>query len=155
MVTPPKPLVRRTIVSVLCLHPEEDAILLVEQAKPGAEPRWALPGGTWEIDESAEEAAVREVREETGLDVRLVGLYDSRVEVREREETRVAVFILTYEACWVGGELVPRDPDDHVLQAAWVPFSRLDSLPFAHPEQRQLIERFLAERRPAAWRAVP
>jgi len=42
-----------------------------------------------------------------------------------------------------------------VLQAAWVPFSRLDALPFAHPEQRQLIERYLAERRPATWKPVP
>jgi len=149
-----KPLVRRTIVAVLCLHPEKDAILLVEQAKPGEEPRWALPGGTWEIDESAEEAARREVWEETGLDVRLVGLYDSRVEVLETEDTQVAVFVLTYEAGMPSGVLAPHDPDMHILRAEWVPFHQVRRLPFSHPAQKRLIERYLAERRSAARHLV-
>lgn len=141
-----KPLVRRTIVTVLCFDPQQEAILLVEQAKPGEEPKWALPGGTWEVNESAEEAARREVAEETGLDVRLIGLYDSRVEIVERDDLQVGVYILTYEAECAPGQLAPQDPDHHVRRAAWIPIDQLQSIPFSHPGQRKLLQRYLAER---------
>ncbi len=145
-----KPLVRYMIVSVLCLHPEGDAILLVHQERGDGRSGWALPGGTWEVYESAEEAARREVKEETGLDVEIVRLYDSRVEIVETHQSQVAVFILTYEARCTGGEIRPQDPDRQVHMAAWIPIAMLDRLPFIHPEQRVLIKRFVSERRSLA-----
>ncbi|MCP4405010.1 MAG: NUDIX domain-containing protein [bacterium] len=53
------------------------AILLTRRTDNG---RWCLPGGGIEAGENAEEAAIREVREEVGLDVhvqRLIGVYSS------------------------------------------------------------------------------
>lgn len=47
-------------------------VVLVQRKNPP--PGWALPGGFIDYGEAAETAAVREAREETGLDVRLVGL---------------------------------------------------------------------------------
>jgi len=141
-----KPLVRRTVVMVLCFDPEKNAVLLVEQAKPGEELTWALPGGTWEVTESAEEAARREVAEETGLQVKLLRLYDSRVEIVEADDVQVGVYILTYEAECEPGPLNPQDPDNHVRRAAWVPIEVLDTIPFGHSGQRTLLQRYLAER---------
>ncbi|MDT3398563.1 NUDIX domain-containing protein [Streptomyces sp. B1866] len=54
---------------------DEDRVLLQRRGDDGA---WGFPGGAVELGESAEEAAVREVGEETGLDVRvteLLGIY--------------------------------------------------------------------------------
>ncbi len=142
-----KPLVRYTIVSVLCVDPRRRAVLLVEQERRGENGLfWSLPGGTWEIDESAEEAAIRETKEETGLDIVLKGLYDSRVEVMEMPDVQVAVFILTYEGECVGGELRPQDPDAQVRRAAWIPVEEIDRLTFQFPAQRDLIKRYVAER---------
>lgn len=45
-------------------------IVLIERKNPP--PGWALPGGFVDVGESVEEAAVREAREETNLDVRLI-----------------------------------------------------------------------------------
>ncbi|HEX6291451.1 MAG TPA: NUDIX domain-containing protein [Herpetosiphonaceae bacterium] len=66
-----------------------------------------LPGGGVEPHESATEGLVREVREETGLEVaagRLVGLY-SKPQKHE--------MVLTFEARVVGGTLQPSEEADH------------------------------------------
>ena len=52
---------------------EGGAIVLIERANPPY--GWALPGGYVDYGESLEEAAVREAKEETGLDVELLGQF--------------------------------------------------------------------------------
>lgn len=143
MGTPAKALVRYTVVLVLCVDWERRSVLLVEQERPNGDVGWALPGGTWEIDESAEEAAMRELKEETGLNVHLARLYDSFVDVVEHEERRVAVFILVYEAS-CHGELQPQDPDAQVQRAAWISLDLLPQLHFLHERQREVIRRYVS-----------
>ncbi len=61
-------------VTVDVLLEEGGKILLVKRAFPPFKGRWALPGGYIEYGERAEEAAAREAKEETGLDVELEGI---------------------------------------------------------------------------------
>ncbi len=136
---------KTNIVTVLCYDPARKAVLLVEQDKPGYPRHWALPGGTWEPYETAEEAAIREMLEETGLSVEYLRLYDSRVEVVETEMGQVGVYILTYEGRCSDGIPTPHDPDAHVVRATWVPVEEIVHLPFAHPGQREVILRYLRE----------
>jgi ADP-ribose pyrophosphatase YjhB (NUDIX family) len=65
---------RRTGVTAVVFNKESE-ILLQKRVDNGD---WALPGGAIDIGESAEEAVIREVREETGYAVfvvRLIGIY--------------------------------------------------------------------------------
>jgi ADP-ribose pyrophosphatase YjhB (NUDIX family) len=71
----------RSTVVVLVFLEKEGKILLVRQDY--GKRYWSLPGGVMEPGESIEQAAVREVKEETGLDirvVRVVGLYSKPTE---------------------------------------------------------------------------
>ena len=58
-------------VDAVIYHPDLGIVLVRRKNAPIG---WALPGGFVEYGETVEQAAVREVKEETGLDVRLTGL---------------------------------------------------------------------------------
>ena len=51
----------------------QDGIVLIERKNPP--PGWALPGGFVDVGESVETAAIREAKEETSLDVKLIELF--------------------------------------------------------------------------------
>lgn len=70
---------------------------------------WALPGGTMEIGERADECIVREVREETGYDVeviRLVGIYSDPIHttITYPDGNTVAYVSALFECRPTGGE---------------------------------------------------
>jgi len=71
----------------------QDGIILIERKNPP--PGWALPGGFAEIGESLEDAAVREAKEETSLDVTLVEQFHaySKPDRDPRFHTASVVFI--------------------------------------------------------------
>lgn len=62
----------RPMVGVGVLISDKDRYLIVKMGKDPNSDLWSIPGGLVEIGERVSEAAVREVKEETGLDVNLV-----------------------------------------------------------------------------------
>jgi 8-oxo-dGTP diphosphatase len=68
---PVTPAVAADVIIELVDHPGRSIVLIERRYPP---PGWAIPGGFVEIGETVEAAAVREMREETGLEVELTGL---------------------------------------------------------------------------------
>jgi 8-oxo-dGTP diphosphatase len=98
-------------------------LLLVRRGREPDRGRWSLPGGRCEPGETPAAAAVREVREETGLQV-TSGLLIGRV---DRPGPDGAVYRIEDFACTVtGGTLRPGDDAD---DARYVPVAELAALP--------------------------
>ncbi|HHN93539.1 MAG TPA: GNAT family N-acetyltransferase [Anaerolineae bacterium] len=80
----------------------DDGIVLVRRGQPPFVGWWALPAGYIEEDESVEQAAVRECKEETGLDVELLELFGVYSFPEGPVQSGIIIF---YRARPVGGEL--------------------------------------------------
>jgi mutator protein MutT len=100
----------------------EGHVLLVRRAKPPRAGEWTLPGGRIEIGEAPADAAVREVREETGVAVRAIE--ELEVVVIEREGF---AFDVREILCAPNERSEPRAGDD-AADARWFSPSDLGAL---------------------------
>ncbi len=129
-------------VDVVILLPG-DRVVLVERRFPP--PGWALPGGFVEYGETLEAAAVREAREETGLEVRLLDLVGCYSDPRRdpRRHTVSTAYLGAAAGEPVGG--------DDAAQARAFGWDELPPLAFDHAEILADARRLLlagARRRP-------
>jgi 8-oxo-dGTP diphosphatase len=129
-------------VGVVCLR--GDNVLLIRRGTPPRVGEWSLPGGRIEPGEGVRAAALRELREETGVEARLIGLIDV-VDGVFPDAGRHYVLI-DFAAEWFSGE--PTAGDD-AAEAAFFPVSEALNL-VAWSETRRIIEAAVAMRNNAA-----
>jgi 8-oxo-dGTP diphosphatase len=116
----------KPIVGVGALIQDGERYLLIKRAAEPDAGFWSIPGGLVEVGEKAEDAAVREAKEETGLDVEVVelmGVVDKIV----RDEDSLIKFhfvIVDYLVTPKGGSL--RAASD-ALEARWVKAEEISS----------------------------
>lgn len=104
-----------TTVIVGALVEDGDQVLLVEQQGPDdVASAWALPGGRAEAHELLSEALVREVFEETGLQVEKIGGLVYFNQVIEKDSRRQLLVYIYKVDVW-SGYLQPQDPDEFIL----------------------------------------
>jgi ADP-ribose pyrophosphatase YjhB (NUDIX family) len=119
------------LVGVGAVVLEGDSVLLVQRGRPPGEGKWSLPGGLVDLGERLEAAVVREVEEECGLQIRILGLCGviDRVVMAEADgngpgPVRYHWVIIDYVAAVTGGIL--RAGSD-AAQARWVPVAEIGS----------------------------
>lgn len=120
-----------------CLVENGGHVLLIRRKSPPSAGAWSLPVGFVQFGETAEQAAVREVAEETGLQVEATALIGTYNDIIEDAHSHL---VLIFRAHVLSGEL--RAGDD-AEEAAW--FSENHLPPVAFASAQSAVE---------AWRAV-
>src|SRR5688572_3169142 len=100
----------------------DDHLLMVQRGQDPGKGLWSLPGGRVERGEYLEQALVREVREETGLEVEAGPLVGFLEVVGEPH------YVILDFAARLDARTEPRAADD-VAEARWVPLDEVSKLP--------------------------
>lgn len=135
----------RPAVTADCVIVSEDAqgchrLLLVQRGNEPFKGCWALPGGFMEMDETLEECARRELKEETGLETaaRFEELKSfSTLDRDPRGRTITVAFLAVVPMAEVKG-------NDDAAEACWFSFDELPQLAFDHDEIVALARQRLA-----------
>ena len=124
----PRPAV--TTDCVVFTQEEEPKVLLIQRGNEPYKGCWAFPGGFMNMEETAEECAVRELKEETGLTVnqiQQIGAY-SKVDRDPRGRTVSIAYLAIVDAPTAVSGM------DDAAKAAWFPLSSLPDLAFDHQD---------------------
>ena len=110
---------------------QQPEILLIQRKDPPFQNLWALPGGFMEMEETLEEAARRELREETGIMAGELIRFDSYDKPGRdpRGRTITQVFVLV----WKESMGIPEAGSDAV-GLKWFALNQLPELAFDHAE---------------------
>ena len=132
----------RPIAGVGIVVLKDDTVLMIRRGKPPREGQWSIPGGKQKLGETWRATAAREVREETGVEIEVIGLIDVvDAIVREGDtlapgvravpvagDARSILYHYTLVDCaavWTGGEARAGSDAAH---AEWWPLARLGEL---------------------------
>ena len=128
-----------TPATVTCVLAEQNGKLLfvLRRYEPG-KGQWCLPAGFVEVGEQPSECAVREAKEETGLDVEITGIYDTWA---TDEDPRTPVISIAFTAIVTGGVLAA---GDDATEAAFFDMSDLPE-PIAFADHRRIVRTYIEE----------
>lgn len=127
------------VVAVGAVARRDDEILLVRRGRGPAQGRWSLPGGRVELGEDLWEAVVREVAEETGLEVvveRFLGWVE-RIDLGSEEPYHFVILDFLVD---VYDPAVEPVAGDDAAEAEWVPLDDVAELPLAEGVLEFLVD---------------
>jgi ADP-ribose pyrophosphatase YjhB (NUDIX family) len=144
---PNAPKITSVVPSVTAVVEDDGKILLIHKTDNDL---WALPGGGHDPGESIRDTVVREVREETGYDVDVIGIvgtYTNPRHVMAYDDGEVRQqFSICFIARLLGGHAATSSESKAV---EWIQPAAIDELPM-HPSMRTRIQHYL-DRRPTPF----
>ena len=120
------------VIVTVCIQ-EEGKFLIVQEGIPKADGLWNLPGGHLDDEEDLLEGAMREAKEETGLDIEITGIMSiQRNMIRGLNHVRVI-----FNAKKVGGEIA--FDKDEILAIKWVTPEEAEKMDKATLREQELF----------------
>jgi len=116
---------------------DQDRFLMIQEAKESCQGLWHLPAGGIHKAETLGDAAVREVKEEAGLEIKPQGIFEIHRDIQVPHELWRYVVTGT-----VIGGTIKKDSDEESLQADWFFIDELQELALRNNLVLPLLERF-------------
>jgi len=128
-------------VAVGAIVIKDGQVLLVRRGQPPSEGLWAVPGGRVHLGETLQQAAEREIKEETGLSIHARDpVYTFDVILRdEAGRVRFHYVIVDLLADYINGTVCP---GDDAREARWVTPDELERLP-TNQATREVLQKLL------------
>ena len=126
--------------SGVCIN-EDNQILMVLQAAHDEEPKWTVPSGGLEDNETFEQCCVREFEEETGMKVEVISKLQDKS--GSNKEYKIEYELQYFQVKVVSGELTLQDPDEFILDIGWKSVAELDQLDMCYPEDVEFLKGLL------------
>jgi ADP-ribose pyrophosphatase YjhB (NUDIX family) len=118
----------KSSVAILCRNDQNEILLVLRRVDPGAG-LWCLPGGFIEMGETVQQAALRELKEETGLIAEIVRVVDAASKLNGYYGD---VVVVAFEAKITGGVLCA---GDDASDARFFPLNTLPTIAFGSHER--------------------
>ncbi|WP_319228794.1 NUDIX hydrolase [Draconibacterium orientale] len=106
------------------------SVLLIERGREPFKNKWALPGGFVDLDETLEKACIRELEEETGLQVEKMQQFRAYDAIDRDPRHRTISVVYSVQ---LAGKMPVKGNDD-AAQAKWFSIDDLPELAFDHAE---------------------
>lgn len=115
----------------ICINEQKEILMVKSFGSEG----WAVPSGGIEVGESPEDCCVREVKEETGYDVKVI----EQLRVKETIIKGIQVKTYYFKVEKIGESSGINDPDEIIAEADWKSLSEMKTITHAYPEDLELI----------------
>lgn len=134
----------RPVVSVGVVAFKDEKVLLIQRANEPSKGRWSLPGGVVELGEPIRRAAIREVREECGIEIEPSAVLEvvDAIVPDDRGRIRFHYVLIDLLAEYKSGDL---SPQSDISDARWSGEEELDELDIL-PATLSVIRKAFSER---------
>ena len=120
---------------------KDDKVLMVKRSNPPAKGMWAVPGGKINPGETMQQALIREIKEETGLDIEvreIVYVFDV-IQYDDNDHISFHYVIIDFSCELQGGKL---KAGDDALEVRWVSKKDLNQMNINEKTKTMLLEEF-------------
>jgi ADP-ribose pyrophosphatase YjhB (NUDIX family) len=128
----------RPVVGVGVVIWRKDKVLLIRRGQPPRKNEWSLPGGMQHLGETIMEAAVREAREETGLDIMPLGIITALDAVTRDKKGEIEYHFTIIEVAAECRDGKPKAADD-AKELRWAALDEIEAL-CAWPEVARVVQ---------------
>ncbi|WP_404433536.1 NUDIX hydrolase [Sutcliffiella horikoshii] len=119
--------------ATICFNENKEVLMVKSNDSIG----WSVPSGGIEKGETPEVCCIREVKEETGYDVRII----ESLFVKETVKKGINVYSHYFKVEKIGESVGINDSDKTIIEAAWKSLSELKNLKHVYPEDLETIQR--------------
>ncbi len=138
------PVKKQIPIVVALIKDDQGKLLIAKRNDPdleGGHNKWELVGGKIEFGENPEDAIIREVKEESGLEVKTLRVMPKIISrIWEKAGDQHQVFLIPYECKIIGGKLHTEKFDEKIAELRFISKAEIDDYEFIGLREKEMLQ---------------